>query len=501
VDDAGKEWHLTKPQVMCGRAAENDLIVLDDSVSRQHARFDLGPDGYSLADVASRNGTYLNDERLSDTPRLLHDGDRVALGAYQFTYHAPSDSAVNPTVLRAYPTEELDSSPRTQVLLAAVPEFVPGPVPYARIPARGILNAGTIEVFLDACRVAVGQGAVHLVIDASELEFIDSGGIGGLVRLQRELAQLNGSVSIVAPQPSVRHALELLHLDAVLPRFPDEASAIARFMPPPVPVTPARTGTPQLVLPGGQTWPLTGAAVSIGKDVGNDILLDSPGVASHHAKIVRVRGRHVLLDLPQSGGTSVEGKRIEDLHVLHDGESFEVGDKVFQFFGAEPETASGAVAAGDEANTSGTDRAVGVLLFRELPLTEKVLTVGRAPENALVVDDPRVSGLHAKIIRIGDDYWLLDLGSSNGTFVNEQRVSDVHLLRDGDSIAFGASIITFAQRHLHLAAEEPEPEGPPPFVFADSSGRRWVRVRIFAALLLLLLIVIAVLFFRLVLQL
>lgn len=65
------------------------------------------------------------------------------------------------------------------------------------------------------------------------------------------------------------------------------------------------------------------------------------------------------------------------------------------------------------------------------------LTVGRAPTNQIVIDDPAVSREHAAIVPVGNDHILEDLASANGTFVNGMRVPR-RILQHGDVIAFGA---------------------------------------------------------------
>lgn len=69
-------------------------------------------------------------------------------------------------------------------------------------------------------------------------------------------------------------------------------------------------------------------------------------------------------------------------------------------------------------------------------LAEELITVGRGPDNAILIDHPSVSGRHAQLQRVGDIYRLKDLDSTNGTQVNGQRVNET-ALRFGDRIRFG----------------------------------------------------------------
>ena len=64
------------------------------------------------------------------------------------------------------------------------------------------------------------------------------------------------------------------------------------------------------------------------------------------------------------------------------------------------------------------------------------LTIGRRDDNDVVIDDPSVSGHHAKIDSLGDRFVLIDLKSKNGSFVNKQLV-DSHWLNHGDVITIG----------------------------------------------------------------
>lgn len=79
---------------------------------------------------------------------------------------------------------------------------------------------------------------------------------------------------------------------------------------------------------------------------------------------------------------------------------------------------------------------------RRLALGAGTLSLGRAPENDIVLDDRRVSRRHAEIrFRLGR-HTLYDLGSTNGTFVNGKRVSEV-ALSEGDRVTLGAATLVY----------------------------------------------------------
>ena len=60
-----------------GRTQPNDIVVDDPGVSRQHASIRGDACGYSITDLSSRNGTFVNDERLSAEPRQLRNWDKI----------------------------------------------------------------------------------------------------------------------------------------------------------------------------------------------------------------------------------------------------------------------------------------------------------------------------------------------------------------------------------------------------------------------------------------
>src|SRR5256885_6372454 len=74
-----------------------------------------------------------------------------------------------------------------------------------------------------------------------------------------------------------------------------------------------------------------------------------------------------------------------------------------------------------------------------------VVTLGRAPDNQIVINDSKASSHHAEIRFVGQDYTITDLGSTNGTFVNDQRLDRnvPRSLNAGDNIRIGDTLLTY----------------------------------------------------------
>lgn len=78
--DAGKTFALSAGGVYLIGREQADIVVADDKVSRKHAEIGLyGPEAYVLRDLASTNGTWVNDRRVSEKCKLTN-GDRIRVG-------------------------------------------------------------------------------------------------------------------------------------------------------------------------------------------------------------------------------------------------------------------------------------------------------------------------------------------------------------------------------------------------------------------------------------
>ena len=90
---------------------------------------------------------------------------------------------------------------------------------------------------------------------------------------------------------------------------------------------------------------------------------------------------------------------------------------------------------------------------REVPLSKDTISIGRTPENDIELKDSLISRKHTSIVKKGDRYVVYDLGSSNGTFVNRERI-EMKPLDNGDIIRVGDSEIHYV--------EESNTRPPPP---------------------------------------
>jgi len=80
---------------------------------------------------------------------------------------------------------------------------------------------------------------------------------------------------------------------------------------------------------------------------------------------------------------------------------------------------------------------------QSIPLATPVVRLGRAPECEIPLDDITVSRRHAEIRRDGGRYFVSDVGSLNGTYVNQQRIDDDVELQHGDELQVGKFRLVF----------------------------------------------------------
>jgi pSer/pThr/pTyr-binding forkhead associated (FHA) protein len=207
---------------------------------------------------------------------------------------------------------------------------------------------------------------------------------------------------------------------------------------------------------------------TLGRNETNSVVLDAGGVSDYHADIQVEEETAVLIDLASTNGTYLNGKRIsgrtpvKSFDVIRiDTVEIEVVDPGMR----RPTVVRAAVTdAGLTMDRDATrvDPAIsgwslmgttGAFKYRLIPLSGLV-KVGREKDCDLVLDSIEISREHALIEVAGGTLTVRDQGSANGTYVNDERVTDA-ILRDGDEVRF--DVIAF---RVH---------GP------GDSGKTWVR--------------------------
>src|SRR5258708_32930071 len=101
-------------------------------------------------------------------------------------------------------------------------------------------------------------------------------------------------------------------------------------------------------------------------------------------------------------------------------------------------------------------------VLKEVPLSQAATTIGRLPDNSVQIDNLAVSGHHAKIGWENDHYFVEDLGSLNGTYVNNERVGKA-TLKHGDLLKIGTHVGEFKNESAvpnFAVAATPAPSTP-----------------------------------------
>ncbi len=180
----------------------------------------------------------------------------------------------------------------------------------------------------------------------------------------------------------------------------------------------------------------------IGSGEDCDVVVAQPRVSRRHCRLTETPEGYRLEDLGSSNGTYVNGTRIAQPTIVSPGDRITLG-------ALEPmpwPPSSGAPGAA-------------------------VLRIGRAADNDIVLDDPRVSSHHARLLISGARTPIEDLGSSNGTFINspDQRVTQAVPLTESDTVYFGSLVVPAAQILPARAVPERVAPAPPPIAVAETS--------------------------------
>jgi ABC-type multidrug transport system ATPase subunit/pSer/pThr/pTyr-binding forkhead associated (FHA) protein len=176
------------------------------------------------------------------------------------------------------------------------------------------------------------------------------------------------------------------------------------------------------------------AAFTIGRYPDNDIALAHSYVSGNHGRLESRDGIWHYIDLGSTNGTFINGRRMPSA-VLRDGDILRIGDLQGNSVGLTFRAAGTVDAAAPVPNVIG----IGAT---ELGM-RSVLFIGRDPDADISLPAPIVSWQHARLDLTEQGHVLADLGSTNGTFVNGQRLAQPCLLQESDVVQIGPFTLVY----------------------------------------------------------
>ena len=164
--------------------------------------------------------------------------------------------------------------------------------------------------------------------------------------------------------------------------------------------------------------------ITVGRSSSCHIIIDNPNVSSSHARFI-VEGTSVTLeDTNSTNGTFVNGERIKSKSVTKSDKISFSKKYLFSWNDLDPfiKIASGEIPARQEER-----------LKTRIAKEKNIISIGRTSDNDLVINNIKVSRKHARIEKKGEDWFLEDLDSSNGTFINGKRIKTCFFIKTPNS--------------------------------------------------------------------
>jgi ABC-type multidrug transport system ATPase subunit/pSer/pThr/pTyr-binding forkhead associated (FHA) protein len=192
---------------------------------------------------------------------------------------------------------------------------------------------------------------------------------------------------------------------------------------------------------GGSTqeFELNKPVIVVGRAPGNDVVINHPAVSGRHLSLEITPTGYRVTDLNSTNGTIVNGQRIQPnaAQAVNVNDVLKIGDLTGNWVNLGFKSKSG--------------EALRQLSLGKLDLSNLTnVVIGRDPSSYLPLNHPTVSSRHAMIFKQGGGLMIRDLGSTNGTFVNGQRITQAPL-KSGDTIQIGPFKLTYDAQQQSLA--------------------------------------------------
>jgi len=163
---------------------------------------------------------------------------------------------------------------------------------------------------------------------------------------------------------------------------------------------------------------------TIGRDINSDISINADSVSFHHLYIEQEGERWYIIDNNSTNGTYLNSLNNQITKV-----ELRAGDTLYL---ATYKLSSDKIINMIESSDVGDEN-----------FDKDEILIGRDPDADTTIDNPNISWHHAKILKEGDSYYIYDLGSTNGSFVNNQMVQDKQRIVEGDTVTLGIYSFVF----------------------------------------------------------
>jgi len=365
---AGNSYPITKAITSLGRETSNDIVISDPTVSRYHAHIIWENGSWTIKKLVTHNTLTVNQHALSQSS--LNNRDTIALGS-------------GTTFLFLITHNPLPNTPP--------PANIAPSTPIREIPPYNVSNA--------AYNPQSKQNSLHPPVNQSPVIIPSTP-----IRPQPSaLVEQNPPAHLAQSDLQQKDHTVTLHADS---EFANQINC---------PWLEVSTNTDQ----DKQIYPLTPdcQVFDIGRDRANTIMISRPTVSGFHAQIIREGNQLVLIHPHPSRARTLNGLIYQGMtirgneqfrHALSRGDIFRISDDNGSFVTL--------------TYNDGSGMAQEVLPeIHPIPLGALVIPIGRAADNAVILNHPQVSGHHARLEQVRGGYRIIDMNSTNHIYVNAQR--------------------------------------------------------------------------------
>ena len=235
---------------------------------------------------------------------------------------------------------------------------------------------------------------------------------------------------------------------------------------------------------------------TIGRVDGNDVVLASNSVSRSHARIFVSNNKCYIDDLGSANGVLIDGVQIKERTEIRHGSKIRIGEyTLYLEYKDQADLNSGQdilktqIVSGEQSGYK-IVRVGDKFGGEEFTLSEASNSIGRTEDNYIMLSDSSISRNHAKIVNTGMVFKVIDLNSSNGTFVNNKKLPSggESVLRNGDLVRFGNLSFVFVPTSQNV--------DPRQYVQNRTDTRR-LFVIVFGIIIMLLIVVVIISFYLL----